>query len=61
VSATVNYRVNKKNHSGIWSFQMINLLLAKENYGLYYNYKTKQVDCFEFAVPVPNLSYKIEF
>ena len=61
VNATVDYRVNKKNHSRIWSLQMINLFLAKENYGLYYNYKTSQVERFEFAVPVPNLSFKIEF
>jgi hypothetical protein len=61
VGATVNYQINKKNHSGIWSLQMINLLLTKENYGLYYNYKTRQVERFEFAVPVPNLSYRIEF
>ncbi len=61
VSATINYRINKKHHSSIWSLQMGNLLLAKENYGLYYNYKTKQVERWEFAVPVPNLSYKIEF
>jgi hypothetical protein len=61
VSATFNYRINKKNHSSIWSLQMVNLLLTKENYGLYYNYKTKQVERFEFAVPIPNLSYKIEF
>jgi len=61
VNATINYRINKKNHSSIWSLQMINLFLAKENYGLYYNYKTGKVERFEFAVPVPNLSYKIEF
>jgi hypothetical protein len=61
VNATINYRINKKHHSSIWSLQMMNLLLAKENYGLYYNYKTKQVERWEFAVPVPNLSYKIEF
>ncbi len=61
VDATINYRINKKHHSSIWSLQMANLLLAEENYGLYYNYKTKQVERFEFAVPVPNLSYKIEF
>jgi hypothetical protein len=61
VSVAVNYRINKKNHSSVWSFQMINLLLSKENYGLYYNYKTRQVERFEFAVPVPNLSFKIEF
>ncbi len=61
VGATINYRINKKHHSGIWSLQMVNLLMAKENYGLYYNYKTKQVESWEFAVPVPNLSYKLEF
>lgn len=61
VSAAINYRVNKRKHSSIWSLQMGNLLLRKENYGLYYNYKSKQVERFEFAVPVPNLSYKIEF
>jgi len=61
VNATINYRINKKNHSSIWSLQMGNLLMAKENYGLYYNYKTRQVERWEFAVPVPNLSYKIEF
>ena len=61
VSATINYRINKKRHSSIWSLQLVNLLLAKENYGLYYNYKTKQVERWEFAVPVPNLCYKIEF
>ena len=61
VSATINYRINKKRHSSIWSLQMVNLFLAKENYGLYYNYKTNQVERWEFAVPVPNLSYKIEF
>ena len=61
VNATINYRINKRHHSGIWSLQLANLFLAKENYGLYYNYKTKQVERWEFAVPVPNLSYKIEF
>ncbi|MFC1483503.1 carboxypeptidase regulatory-like domain-containing protein [Candidatus Neomarinimicrobiota bacterium] len=61
LSATVNYRINKQHHSSIWSLQMVNMLLATENYGLYYNYKTEQVERWEFAVPVPNLSYKIEF
>jgi hypothetical protein len=61
VSVALNYRINKKNHTSIWSLQMANLLLDKENYGLYYNYKTKQVEPWEFAVPIPNLSYKIEF
>lgn len=60
-SATINYRINKKKHSSVWSLQMVNMFLAKENYGQYYNYKTNQVESWEFAVPVPNLSYKIEF
>jgi hypothetical protein len=60
-SATINYRINNKHHSSIWSLQMVNLFMAKENYGLYYNYKTGQVERWEFAVPVPNVSYKIEF
>ena len=61
VGVTINYRINKRNHSSIWSLQVSNLLLAKENYGLYYNYKTKQVEPFELGVLVPNLSYRIEF
>ena len=61
LSATINYRINKKRHSSIWSLQMVNLLMAKENYGLYYNYQTGQVERFEFAVLVPNISYKLEF
>ncbi|MFC1481301.1 carboxypeptidase-like regulatory domain-containing protein [Candidatus Neomarinimicrobiota bacterium] len=61
LNITINYRINKKHYSSIWSLQMANILLAEENYGDYYNYKSKQVERFEFAVPVPNLSYKREF
>lgn len=61
LSATINYRINKKNHSGIWSLQTMNLLLAKDNYGPYYNYKTRQVEPFMLGIITPNLSYKIEF
>ncbi len=61
VSATLNYRINKMKHSGIWSLQVINLFLTKENYGLFYNYKTNRVERWEFAVMVPNISYRIEF
>ncbi|MFC2114788.1 hypothetical protein ACFLRI_05515 [Bacteroidota bacterium] len=61
VSATINYQVNKKKHTGIWSLQVSNLLASKENYGLYYNSKTKNVEAWEFTVVIPNLSYKIEF
>jgi hypothetical protein len=61
VSATINYRVNREKFSSVWSFQITNLLAVKENYGLNYNYKTREVDPFEFAVVMPGLSYKIEF
>lgn len=44
VSATINYRINKKRHSSIWSLQFVNLFLIEENYGTYYNYNTQQVE-----------------
>lgn len=61
VNATMNFRINKSKYSSIWAFQVINLMMAKENYGLYYNYKTSKVNRWEFAVVIPNISYKIEF
>ena len=61
LSAAINFRINKKKHASIWSLQVTNLLLAQENYGLYYNYKSKQVEPFNLTVIIPNLSYKIEF
>ncbi len=61
VSGAINFRINKKKHASIWSLQVSNLLLAKENYGLYYNYQSKQVEPFDITVVIPNLSYKIEF
>jgi hypothetical protein len=61
VNATINYRINKKNHSSIWSLQMMNVFLATERYGYFYNYKKRQVEAWELAVPTPSLSYKIEF
>ena len=61
VNATINYRINKTKHAGIWSIQMMNVLLTKENYGYFYNYKSREVKPWELAVPTPSLSYKIEF
>lgn len=60
-NVTINYRINKKKLAYIWSFQMVNILLTKENYGYFYNYKTKRVEPWELAVPTPNLAFKIEF
>lgn len=61
VNATINYRINKKNHASIWSIQMMNIFLTKESYGYFYNYKSRWVEPWELAVPTPSLSYKIEF
>ena len=61
LSASVNFRINKKRHASIWSLQVTNLLLAEENYGMYYNYQDKRVEPFDITVVIPNLSYKIEF
>ena len=61
VSAGINLRINKPKHSSIWSLQVSNLLIERENYGYYFNYKSRQVEPFEIGVIIPNLSYKIEF
>ena len=61
VNATINYRINKKKYASIWSLQMMNVFIASESYGYFYNYKTRRVEPWELAVPTPSLSYKIEF
>lgn len=61
VNITFNYRINKVKHASIWSLKMINLFLMEENYGYFYNYKSKQVEAWAFAVLTPSFSYKIEF
>ena len=61
MDATINYRINKKNYASIWSLKMINIFLASENYGYFYNYKKERVEPWELAVPMPSFSYKIEF
>lgn len=60
-NATVNYRINKKRCAYIWTAQMVNLFLVKENYGYFYNYKTKRVEPWNLVVPTPILAFKIEF
>jgi len=61
VNATINYRFNKRKYSGICSLQMINVLFTEETYGYLYNYKSQLVEPWNLVVPVPGLSYKIEF
>jgi hypothetical protein len=61
VNTSVSWRINKKNHSSIWSLQVLNLLGSKEFYGYKYNYRTNTIEEDSQAVVVPSLSYKIEF
>lgn len=61
VNTSISWRTNKKNHSSIWSLQVLNLLGSKEFYGYRYNYRTNTIEEDSQAVVVPSLSYKIEF
>jgi hypothetical protein len=58
---TINYKINKKNHSSTWSLKIINALGAKEYAGYRYNYKTGRMEMESVAMVIPDLSYKIEF
>ncbi len=61
LNASLNYRINKKNHASIWSLQVINLLGIEEHYGYVYSYKENRIVEDDAVVVVPSLSYKIEF
>lgn len=58
---TINYKINKRNHSSTWSLKIINALGAKEYAGYRYNYKTGNMEMESVAMIIPDLSYKIEF
>jgi hypothetical protein len=58
---TINYKINRKNHSSTWSLKLINILGTKEFNGYRYNHKTNLMEKEEEAIIIPNLSYKIEF
>jgi hypothetical protein len=58
---TLTYKINKKNHSGSWALQVMNVLGRKEYYGYVYNYKSGSVETEKVRVIVPSLSYKIDF
>lgn len=61
LSFSVSYRINKRNHAGIWSLHVLNALGNEEFRGYELDVKTglpvKKYD----RIVVPNLSYKIEF
>lgn len=61
LNASINYRINKKKHTSIWSVHALNILNMAENYGYLYNYKEDKVEELKYNVIFPYLSYKIEF
>jgi len=58
---TITYRTNKKRYSGVWAFQIKNLLGSPMDDGYSYNYKTKKIESSKSVVVLPVLSYKVEF
>ena len=61
LSFSINYRINKPEHSSVWSFQIINALAQKEFEGYEFNSKTQKIEKEEDPYIIPALSYKIEF
>lgn len=61
LNVSMSYRIIKKKHASIWSFQLLNLLGAEENYGYVYNYRMDRLEGYKPVVIVPSVSYKIEF
>lgn len=58
---TINYRINKKKHSSVWSIQVKNLTGTPSNYMYQYNIKENKIENTSQKIMVPVISYKIEF
>lgn len=58
---TVNYRINHRKSSSVFSFQMKNVLGSPIYIEHNYNYKTKQIQLSKATFIIPNISYRIEF
>ncbi|WP_315192236.1 TonB-dependent receptor [Capnocytophaga sputigena] len=58
---TVNYRINHRKSSSVFSFQMKNVLGAPIYIDHNYNYQTGQIELSKATLVIPNISYKIEF
>jgi tonB-dependent receptor domain protein len=61
VDLTVNYRINHRKSSSVFSLQMKNVLGAPIYIEHNYNYQTGQIELSKATLVVPNISYKIEF
>ena len=58
---TVNYRINHRKSSSVFSFQMKNVLGAPIYIDHNYNYQTGAIELSKATLVIPNISYKIEF
>lgn len=58
---TISYRINKRKHSSIWTFQVKNLTGTPSNYMYQYNIKENIIESTSETIRVPTISYKIEF
>ncbi len=58
---SITYRLNKKNRSSVWAFQLKNALGTPMYEGYAYNYKTNDIQRVENIIVLPMISYKIEF
>ncbi|GJH40115.1 prevent-host-death protein [Capnocytophaga sp. HP1101] len=58
---TVNYRINHRKSSSLFSFQMKNVLGAPIYIDHNYNYQTGAIELSKATLIIPNISYKIEF
>ena len=61
LDASITYRINKRNHAGIWALQVKNVLGARQKDLYLYDYEKQAVVLDSRVIVVPSLSYKIEF
>jgi len=59
--ASITYRINKKNHTGIWALQVKNILGARQSDLYLFDYQKQEVLLDSRVIVIPSLSYKIEF
>lgn len=61
INLTITYRVNKAKYSGVWAFQLNNLLGEPQLDKYEYNHKQKAFVRESKVYKLPSISYKIEF
>lgn len=61
VSLAFSYRTNSKNHSSVWSLQILNVTGKEEYSHDFYNLVTKEINTKYDGIVIPSLSYRIEF